>query len=270
MQELKDRKRELGFVQGASRSETWSIAEKEARACLHDQATAAVDVTDMAAYIDRILLDVWTGEPPIISSIDIDDCAVLPPGAFYKRVQTGREVNASTYVRILDQRNNGAPLAFPPTRLILESDSPLSSGRVSMIRSEVFPRCSRTLVSALQIAFDVTTAGGNESRAGEVSRPQETYTRQRGHNFMTGARGVPWNVHPHDDVDGIVRVNVGLMRDFLAPLGIRVPADVAKLRSLCISELLSVTDISQMPCAHQSCGFELYACLGRMLRFMKW
>ncbi len=269
MPELEDRKGARGFEQSASRSETRSMAEKEARGCLH-QAAAAVDLTDTAAFIDQIQLDVGAGEPPIISSIDIHNCAVLPRGAFYDRILIGRAVNTGTYIRILDQRNNGAPVTVPPSRLILESDGPLSSARVSIIRSEVFPRCSSAQVSALKIAFDVTTAGGNEGRPCGLSRPQETYTRRRGRDFLIGTCGVPWNVHPNNDAGGIVRVNVALNRDFLAPLGIRVPADAVKLRSYCISELLSVTDISQMPGAHQSCGFELYARLGRMLRCMKW
>jgi hypothetical protein len=201
-------------------------------------------LVNKAAFLDRIVLSVWSGGKPVSDQIsEVRNVGILSGDSLYSRCLSGKWTLTGNPVQILYGKVSLLP-RVPPFRLILRSEAiPITGAQINTLARSIFPNAVRMQVSQVELTLDlkglsvphfrrcmVHHARGWSEKSGLADRK----------TLYVGSRCSPWQVVIYDKAANIVRYEVVLRRGFLFKRGLSSPDALVTLRQLDLWRLASV------------------------------
>jgi hypothetical protein len=206
------------------------------------------DLVDKRVFIDRGIFGASSSELPIFRSLTkVNNIPILSSGSLYGRMATGIWKLTGNPVCIQYALVSKFP-RVPPVKIVLDSEAtPLTGAQVELLCDDILPGCERLEVSSAELTADLTAISVGDLRRQAIHRARCTKLLgmpETGTTYYIGSRKSAWQSKFYDKADGLVRVEFTLRRAFLKPKKIRSPAELLKLRSQDLNELVSFRKIS--------------------------
>jgi hypothetical protein len=206
------------------------------------------DLINTRSFVDRIVVSVYTEEPPVIENFeDALNSAGLSKNSFHSRYLSAVWPKNGNRFRL----GYGKAIKFrvvPDAVLTTFSDTmPLSGSQVDLLLAELFPGPKKTRVSAAELTSDlegVTVSQLIRTALHKARRTKFIEDLRGRQTYYIGARHLAQTKF-YDKAPGVVRVEHTL-RGFLRRHGIRTPSEVFKLRLVGVDELISLREISEL------------------------
>lgn len=212
-------------------------------------------LTDRIAFIDRVDLSVWgrRRKKPKASISILEGFSIGGPGRIYAYSAHG--ICHATRNRF--EHRYGVlrwPRTVPPSRLILYSNgTPLSCAHVEWVLDGLMRRGWRTCLSRVEITFDLSEPSVEFFRrhASTAARKLTWLANDRGNSFYCGTRNSAWQLIVYDK-QPVVRCEFILRRQFLRSIGINLPHEIVRLRTLDLRRLVRIQEVDPQKLALSS------------------
>jgi hypothetical protein len=203
-----------------------------------------------AAFIDTILMSVWTERKPILGQLlDENNKPILNRKSPYARCVKGKAPLTGNPVQILYGKVSRFP-RVPPCRVTMWSEEvPLSGSQVNETIRLLFPAATRIQPRLVELTFDLTKMSVGYLHRHMIYRSYQwderwdRVTRRR--TIYIGSPKSSWQIRIYDKTERVVRLELILRRGILPDNGILQPDNVVKLRSLELRPMFSLRRFSR-------------------------
>ena len=213
-----------------------------------------------AAFIDTILLSVWTEDKPILGKLlDENKKPILNGTSRYARLVKGRAPLTGNPVEIvygkLSRFSN-----VPPCQVRMRSEEvPLTGAQVNETMRLLFPDATRIQPVMVELTFDLTKTSVGYLHRHMIHRSRqwnEWWDRARGRRTVyIGSPKSPWQIRIYDKTERVIRLELILRKGILPDNGILQPDNVLTLRSLELQRMFSLRKFSRPRVAAATMGW---------------
>jgi hypothetical protein len=200
-----------------------------------------------AAFIDRIVLSVWTEQKPVLDQLlEAKNIGVWSSKSRYARRLWGKTPVTGNPVEVLYGKASRLP-RVPPCQVIMRSEEvPLTGAQVNETMRLLFPGATRIQPVLAELTFDLKNRASVLYLYRHMIHGARSFVEW---SYLDGSTTVyigspksPWQIRIYDKAKakGIVRLELILRQKLLFGYGIRQPDTVVTLRSMDLKSMFSL------------------------------